>query len=76
MERLTTIALDEGRLTVTGAPEGYDAYIAAEAAKRRKALVVFVAADDAGANAVLEAARFFAPELAAAAFPCLGLLAL
>ncbi len=69
MERLTAIALDEGRLTVTGAPEGYDAYIAAEAAKRRKALVVFIAADDAGANAVLEAARFFAPELALLHFP-------
>ncbi len=69
VERLTAIARAEDRLTVTGAPEGYDAFIAAEAAKRRNALVVFVAADDAGANAALEAARFFAPTLPVSHFP-------
>ncbi|MGQ0741245.1 MAG: transcription-repair coupling factor [Alphaproteobacteria bacterium] len=69
VERLTAIAREEGRLTVTGAPEGYDAYIAIEAARRRKALVVFVAADDAGANGALEAARFFAPQLPLHYFP-------
>ncbi len=69
MERLTAIARDEGRLIVTGAPGGYDVFVAAEAARRREALVVFVAADDSGANAALEAARFFAPALPLLHFP-------
>ena len=69
VERLTAIARAEGRTTVTGAPEGYDAYVAAEAAKRRGGLVLFVAADDARAAAALEAARFFAPDLAVLHFP-------
>ena len=36
LERLDYIAKQEGRLTVSGAPQGYDAYLAAEAARRRK----------------------------------------
>src|SRR3954470_3696288 len=63
VERLTAIARAPGRLTVSGAPEGYDSYAAAEAAKREQKLVLFVAADDARASIALEAARFFAPEL-------------
>ena len=69
MERLTAIARDPARLTVSGAPEGYDAFVAAEAAKRSGGLVLFVAADDAHANAALEAARFFAPDLVVLHFP-------
>jgi len=69
VERLTAIAVEPARLTVSGAPEGYDAYIAAEAARRAKSLVVFVAADDAHAVAVLEAARFFSPDLPVLYFP-------
>ena len=69
MERLTAIARAEGRLSVSGAPEGYDSYVAAEAAKRTKGLVLFVAADDARAAIALEAARFFAPELQVLDFP-------
>ena len=69
MERLTAIARAEGRTSVSGAPEGYDAYVAAEAAKRKNALVLFVAADDARAAAALEAARFFAPDLPVLYFP-------
>src|ERR1041385_2155207 len=61
MDRLTAIARAQGRLSVTGAPEGYDSYVAAEAAKRSNSLVVFVAADDAHAAIALESARFFAP---------------
>ena len=34
VERLTAIARAQGRLAVSGAPEGYDAYVAAEAAMR------------------------------------------
>lgn len=37
MDRLDYIAKQQGRLTVTGAPQGYDAYVMAEAAKRRGA---------------------------------------
>ncbi|HEX3484840.1 MAG TPA: CarD family transcriptional regulator, partial [Micropepsaceae bacterium] len=69
VERLTAIARAEGRTTVSGAPEGYDSYVAAEAAKRKSALVLFVAADDSRAAAALEAARFFAPDLAVLHFP-------
>jgi transcription-repair coupling factor (superfamily II helicase) len=56
-------------MTVSGAPAGYDAYVAAEAAKRLKGLVVFIASDDAHATAACEAARFFAPELDVHYFP-------
>jgi transcription-repair coupling factor (superfamily II helicase) len=35
VERLDYIARQEGRFTVSGAPAGYDAYLAAEAARRR-----------------------------------------
>ena len=69
MDRLTAIAKAEGRLSVSGAPQGYDAFIAAEAAKRTKGLVLFVAADDSRAAGALEAARFFAPDLAVLSFP-------
>ncbi len=69
MERLTYIARERGRLTVTGAPEGYDAYIAAEAAKRRKGLVVFVAPDDLKAEMTVLAVKFFAPDLTVLPFP-------
>ncbi len=69
MERLTYIARTPGRFTVSGAPEGYDAYIAAEAASRGKQLVVFVAGDDVHAAAIYEAVRFFNPTLPVFNFP-------
>jgi transcription-repair coupling factor (superfamily II helicase) len=69
MERLSYIARADGRFAVTGAPEGYDAYLAAEAARRRNGLVVFLAADDLRAQAALEALRFFAPDLPVLSFP-------
>jgi transcription-repair coupling factor (superfamily II helicase) len=69
VERLTAIARATGRLTVSGAPEGYDAYVAAEAAKREQKLVLFVAADDARAAVALESARFFAADLPVLYFP-------
>ena len=46
MERINYIARADGRFAVTGAPEGYDAYLAAEAARRRSGLVVFLAAPE------------------------------
>ena len=69
MERLTYIAREPGRFAVTGAPEGYDAYLAAEAARHRKGLVVFVAADDARAESAAESMRFFAPDVWLLMFP-------
>ena len=69
MERLTALARAPGKHEVSGAPEGYDAYVAAEAALRLGELVLFVAADDARASAALESVRFFFPDLAVLYFP-------
>ena len=69
VERLTAIAREGARLSVSGAPEGFDSYIAVEAAKRSSGLVIFVAADDARASTALETARFFAPDLSVLHFP-------
>ena len=56
-------------MTVTGTPEGYDAWLAVEAARRRDGLVVFVVSDDARASCAVEAMRFFAPEIEVLEFP-------
>ena len=69
MERLDYIAKAPGRLTVSGAPEGYDAYLAAEAALRTGGLVLFVAPDDVRAAAAADAIRFFAPRAQVLPFP-------
>src|SRR3954462_13126177 len=69
MDRLDYIAKQEGRLTVTGMPQGYDAYVAAEAARRRKGPVLFVAPDDVQADAAERAIRFFTPGLTVLPFP-------
>jgi transcription-repair coupling factor (superfamily II helicase) len=69
MERLNYIARAEGRFTVTGAPGGYDAYLAAEAAQRRNGLVLFVAPDDPQASAACDAIAFFAPKVTCLSFP-------
>jgi transcription-repair coupling factor (superfamily II helicase) len=69
LERLDYIAKHEGRFAVTGVPGGYDAYLAAEAAKRRNGLVVFVAGDDLQAAAIADGVRFFAPDVQVLSFP-------
>jgi transcription-repair coupling factor (superfamily II helicase) len=69
MDRLTYIARERGRYSVSGAPEGYDAYLASEAASRRRGLVLFVAADDNHAQAAADAMRFFAPGVPVLPFP-------
>ena len=69
MERLDYIARQQGRFAVTGAPAGYDAYLAAEAALRLDGLVVFIASDDVHAQSVIEAIGFFAPSLTILSFP-------
>jgi len=69
MERLTYIGKHRGRIALTGMPGGYDAYVAAEAARRGNRLLVFVAADDPHAVAVKDALGFFAPDVPAYGFP-------
>jgi transcription-repair coupling factor (superfamily II helicase) len=69
MERIDYIAKHDGRFTVSGAPGGYDAYLAAEAARRTKGLVLFVAPDDPQAVAALDAIAFFAPDVTCLSFP-------
>jgi len=69
VDRLDYIAKQQGRLTVSGAPQGYDAYVVAEAARRRGAPVLFVAADDEQADAAERAIGFFAPQMTVLPFP-------
>jgi transcription-repair coupling factor (superfamily II helicase) len=69
VDRLDYIAKQQGRLTVTGAPQGYDAYMAAETARRRGGPVVFVATDDGEADAAARAIAFFAPAMTILPFP-------
>src|SRR5665213_1407358 len=69
MERLTYIARERGRFALTGAPDGYDSYLATEAATRRKGLVLFIAADDVHAQSAIDAMRFFAPGVPVLPFP-------
>ncbi len=69
MERLNYIARAEGRFAVTGAPDGYDAYVAGEAARRGKHPVLFIAPDDVRAAATEEVLRFFCPDITVLSFP-------
>jgi transcription-repair coupling factor (superfamily II helicase) len=69
MERLDYIAKTPGHLTVSGAPEGYDAYLAAQAAMRRGDTILFVAGDDARAEALAAGIKFFAPGVRVLPFP-------
>ncbi len=69
MERIDYIAKADGRLTVSGAPQGYDAWMAAEAARRRGGPVLFVVLDDVQADAAAQAVRFFAPAMTVLPFP-------
>ncbi|MEA2855398.1 MAG: hypothetical protein QOE02_5465, partial [Rhodospirillaceae bacterium] len=69
MDRLDYIAKQQSRLTVSGAPQGYDAYVAAQSARRRSGPVLFVALDDIQADAAERAIRFFAPQMTILSFP-------
>jgi len=59
----------DGRLPVYGAPEGADAMAVADAARARNGLVVHIARDGARAAAMIQALRFFAPDIAVFEFP-------
>lgn len=69
MERLNYISRTKGLLALTGAPAGYDSYLAAESAMLRRGLVLFVTADDMAAQTAVEALAFFAPGLGVLSFP-------
>lgn len=58
-----------GRATLGGVPEGYDAVVLAEIARRAKSGVVHVARDDARMAALAESLGFFAPDLDVVQFP-------
>jgi transcription-repair coupling factor (superfamily II helicase) len=57
------IALRNGHIELTGAPEGFDALAMADIARARGGLSVFVARDGGRASAFIDALRFFAPEM-------------
>ena len=69
MERVSYIARAEGRFAVSGAPEGYDAWLAVEAAQRLNGLVIFIVPDDVRAASASDAIRFFAPGVKILPFP-------
>ncbi len=59
----------KGRVKLGGAPEGYDARLAAEMAAARKGPVVHIARDETRATAFEAALAFFAPDLPKLSFP-------
>ena len=71
---LTKLARGKGRIDLSGAPEGFDALVAADLARahagaKSGGVVLFVARDGARADALAGALAFFAPELATLRFP-------
>jgi transcription-repair coupling factor (superfamily II helicase) len=58
-----------GRLPVYGAPEGADAMVVADAARARKGCVAHIARDGARAAAMMQALRFFAPDVPVIDYP-------
>jgi transcription-repair coupling factor (superfamily II helicase) len=69
VDRLDYIAKQEGRLTVTGMPQGYDAYVAAEVARPRARPGRFVALAELHAHPLERAIGFFAPQMPVLGFP-------
>ncbi|HRD27278.1 MAG TPA: CarD family transcriptional regulator, partial [Caulobacter sp.] len=69
MADLKHVAKADGRLDLTGAPEGFDALVMADIARARGGLTMFVARDGGRASAFIDAMRFFAPELPVLQFP-------
>jgi transcription-repair coupling factor (superfamily II helicase) len=60
---------DQMRLTVGGAPEGFDARLILKEIERRGAPVIHIARDDKRLAAMQAALRFFAPEMPVITFP-------
>ena len=64
-----TLAAAREPLTLAGCVAGYQPWLMADLARAATGRAVFVAADDASARAMLDAATYFAPELATIYFP-------
>ena len=74
MERVNYIARTDGRITVSGAPEGFDAWLAGAAAgsltqTHNGALVILVAQDGVKAASAADTIAFFAPKVQVLNFP-------
>ncbi|MGH6829239.1 MAG: transcription-repair coupling factor, partial [Rhizomicrobium sp.] len=69
MERLDYIARKEGRIAVSGAPSGYDAWLAVQSARRSQGPVLAVLSDEGQVDGFVAAAEFFAPSLTLLPFP-------
>ncbi len=67
--QMRRVADDPGRLDLVGAPEGFDALVAADILKAHKGLLVFVARDGARLSAFTDAFRFFAQGVEVLTFP-------
>ncbi|MCP2670315.1 transcription-repair coupling factor [Maricaulaceae bacterium EIL42A08] len=63
------ISKEAGYLTVTGAPEGFDALIFCDALRARGGIGLFIASDTARASAFEAACAFFAPDLERLSLP-------
>src|SRR3954471_11558071 len=63
------IAADGGVLTLTGAPEGFDALAMSDMARLRGGVCVFVARDSSRASAFTDSLAFFAPEMEVISYP-------
>jgi len=66
---LRGVARAAGALSLTGAPEGFDALAMADIVRARGGLAAFVARDGARAQAFAEAFDFFAPDIETIVFP-------
>lgn len=58
-----------GRITLAGAPEGFDALIIAKAARAHGGIHLHIARDDARASQLAETIAFYDPQLAMLQFP-------
>ena len=60
---------DQGQISVSGAPEGFDARLVLEEAAKSGGPVVHIARDDKRLAAMADALRFFAPDMPVVRFP-------
>ncbi|WP_270375892.1 transcription-repair coupling factor [Marinicauda sp. Alg238-R41] len=63
MDEFDRIARAQGALTVSGAPEGFDALVFCDAVRARGSVALFICSDDSRASAFASACAFFAPDL-------------
>ena len=63
MSDLERVAQEPGYLTVTGAPDGFDALIFCDALRARGGVGLFITSDAARASAFQAACAFFAPDI-------------